>query len=300
MPTWPNLFIAGAPRCGTSSLHAWLQAIPGIFMSRIKEPNYFSRAVIADDHPMVRPIRDEKRYLQLFAGAGDAKVVGEASPTYLRDPEAPNLIDRTVPGAKVLVSLRDPVERLHSHYLMMQNNRRGMGSFMTEFERGLALQHNRNLAVLVPDAGLYCEQVRRYRQVFGDGRFKVLIFEELMADIPGTLQQVLAFLEIDHDIGDFAEPAQRQHGEARGPLVRYLFGSRLLSRASEALIPYRLRKRVRNAMLMKQVPKPSMDPETRNRLIRYYSDDVLRLETLLGRRLPWRNFGRELKSRNVG
>ena len=41
MTRWPNLFIAGAPRCGTTSLHVWLPAIPGIFMSRIKEPNFF-------------------------------------------------------------------------------------------------------------------------------------------------------------------------------------------------------------------------------------------------------------------
>ena len=89
MPIWPNLFIAGAPRCGTSSLHAYLDAIPGIFMSRIKEPNYFSRVVIGDDHPMVRPIRDESEYLALFAAAGDARIRGEASPNYIGDPKRP-------------------------------------------------------------------------------------------------------------------------------------------------------------------------------------------------------------------
>ena len=107
MTRWPNLFIAGAPRSGTSSLHSYLQDIPGIYMSRIKEPNFFSRNTIADDHPMVKPIRDETQYLRLFDDAGDAQILGEASPTYLEDPEAPGLIDRTAPGAKVLVSLRD-------------------------------------------------------------------------------------------------------------------------------------------------------------------------------------------------
>src|SRR5262245_21444242 len=120
---WPNFFIAGAPRCGTSSLHAYLQAIPGIFMSRIKEPNYFSRAVIGEQAPMVKPIRDERQYLRLFDGAGGAQVIGEATPFYLEDPAAPALISQAVPHAKVIVSLRDPVERLYSHYLMMRNNR---------------------------------------------------------------------------------------------------------------------------------------------------------------------------------
>ncbi len=299
MPVWPNLFIAGAPRCGTSSLHAWLQTIPGIHMSRIKEPNYFSRTVIADDHPMVQPIRDEKQYLKLFAGAGDAKIVGEASPNYLEDPEAPILIDRTAPGAKVLVSLRDPVERLFSHYLMMLNNRPSMGSFMAEIERGLSLQSNRSQAVLAADTGLYSRQVERYRGIFGD-RFKVLIFEELMADIPGTLRQVLAFLAIDHDVSNFSDQPQRQYSEVRGSFVRYLFGNRMISRASETLIPFRIRKLVRNTFLIKDAPKPQMGPEAREFLIRYYRDDVLRLEDLLGRRLPWRNFGDEPQSRITG
>ncbi len=300
MSSWPNLFIAGAPRCGTSSLHAYLQAIPGIYMSRIKEPNFFSRVVIADDHPMVKPIRDEKQYLQLFSGAGNAKIIGEASPTYLADPEAPGLINRTVPTAKVLVSLRDPVDRLYSHYLMMRNNRPAMGSFIQEIERGIALGNNPHDAVLEPDVGLYSQQIQRYRDVFGDSRFKVLMFEELLADIPGTLRTILEFLGINHDLCNFAEPAQRQYAEARGSLVRYLFGNRMISRASEALIPFRLRKLVRSKFLLKEAPKPRMDPEARKFLVGYYRDDVRRLKELLGRRLPWRNFAKEAKSRNVG
>lgn len=289
MSSWPNFFIAGAPKCGTTSLHAYLQAIPGIYMSRIKEPNYFSRVAIPDDHPMVKPIRDERQYLQLFAKAGDARVIGEASPTYLQDPEAPHLIDRTVPGAKVLVSLRDPVERLHSHYLMMLNNRSGMGSFMQEIERGLEKKRNRS-ALLRPEVGLYDEQVHRYQSVFGDVRFKVVMFEEFMADVPAALRQVLAFLGIGHVVDDFAAPVHRKHSTARGPLVRFLFGNRTISRAAEALIPARVRRLARDRLLVKEMPKPQMDPEARAFLVSYYSDDVRRLASRLGRPLPWRNF----------
>lgn len=290
MAAWPNFFIAGAPRSGTSSLHSYLQDIPGIYMSRIKEPNFFSRNTIADDHPMVKPIRDEAEYLRLFDEAGDAPVRGEASPTYLEDPEAPALIDRTSPGSKVLVSLRDPVERLHSHYLMMLNNRPGMGSFMDEIKKGLAQQYDRSLAVLGPDVGLYSSQVRRFHDVFGADRFKVTIFEETMADVPAALRGILQFLGIEHDLSDFAAPAQRQYAEARGPVVRYLFGNRLISRTVEAFIPYELRKQVRNRFLVKQVAKPALEPDARAFLVDYYSDDVRRVADFLGRPLPWRNF----------
>ncbi len=298
MPTWPNLFIAGAPRCGTSSLHAYLDAIPGVFMSRIKEPNFFSRVVIGDDHPMVRPIRVERDYLELFAAAGDARIRGEASPNYLEDPEAPALIDRTVPDARVIVTLRDPVERLFSHYLMMRNNR-PMGSFEEEIERGLHLPNRRSLGILDPTTGLYAAHVERYRSVFGP-RFKILVFEEWMQDLPGTLLDVLQFLGIEYDVKQFREVPQRRFAEVRSPLVRYLFGNRAISRAAEALIPFRLRKLVRNALLMKPAPRPEMESSTREFLIAYYRDDVRRLEGLLGRRMPWQNFGDVPASRAAG
>jgi hypothetical protein len=298
MSNWPNLFIAGAPRSGTSSLDAYFQAIPGIYMSRIKEPNFFSRAVIADDHPMVRPIRDERQYLDLFAAAGDAKYRGEASPNYLEDPEAPALIDRLAPGAKVIASLRDPVERLFSQYLMTRNVR-PMGSFEEEVKRGLSPQKDRSHRVMAPETGCYSAHVERYRAVFGR-RFKVLIFEEWTADVPGTMQDLLRFLGIEYDASGFSEPPQRQHAEIRGPLARFLFGNLAISRAAEALIPYQMRKSIRNALLVKPAAKPEMNPATRDRLVRYYRDDVRRLEGLLGRRLPWPHFSDAVQSRSAG
>ncbi|HET8692993.1 MAG TPA: sulfotransferase [Steroidobacteraceae bacterium] len=290
MAQWPNFFVAGAPRCGTSTLHAWLPAIPGVFMSRIKEPNYFSRSVIGESHPMVKPIRDRRAYLQLFTAAGDAKAVGEATPFYLQDPEAPARIKKQSPDARVLVSLRDPVERLYSHYLMMRNNLPSMGSFMEEIERGLALGGRRNLAFLDPSAGRYSAQIARFRREFGRANFRVLILEEWSRDPAGTLREISEFLGLAPFSGEVPGPPQRRFAEARGPFVRFLFGNRKLSRAAEALLPYGLRKAVRNAVLVRKVPRPEMDPAARRFLVDYYREDVARTEWLLGRRLPWANF----------
>lgn len=299
MTQWPNFFIAGAPRCGTSSLHAWLPTVPGIFLARIKEPNYFSRCVIGDDHPMVKPIRHDSDYLRLFRDAGDAPVVGEATPFYLQDPEAPSRIRRQCPGARVLASLRDPVERLYSHYLMMRNNVPGMGSFMEEIERGLMLQGIRNVAYLDPTVGLYSRQVERYRREFGK-RFKVILIEEWTRDAPRTLCNIAEFLGLDPVVHGGPAPQQRRYSEARGALVRFLFGNRHLSRASEALVPYGLRKYVRRAALVKETPKPTMETRARDFLIDYYRDDVLRTQFLLGRTLPWPNFKLREEARRAG
>ena len=111
MERWPNFFIVGAPKAGTTSLHEYLSNIPGIFMSAEKEPNYFSMTVISKDDQSANPIRDKKKYLELFKNAKDEKIIGESSPNYLSDPEAPNLIHQVSPDAKILISLRDPVEQ---------------------------------------------------------------------------------------------------------------------------------------------------------------------------------------------
>jgi len=300
MSNWPNFFVAGGPRCGTSTLHAWLSHMPGVFMSRIKEPNYFSGSVIGDRHPMVKPIRDEREYLRLFAGAGDAKVVGEATPFYLEDPAAPERIKQKSPDAKVLASLRDPVERLYSHYLMMRNNVSGMGSFREEIERGLRLQHKPDLAVLHPAIGLYSRQIERYQHAFGHRGFKVIILEEWSRNAPQTLNSLAWFLGLPPALDGPPTPVQRRYSEVRAPLVRRLFGNRRISRATEALIPFRLRKYIRGAMLVREAPKPMMDSESRDFLVDYYRDDVQRTQKLLGRPLPWPNFRTRAESRPVG
>ena len=300
MSQWPNFFVAGAPRCGTSSLHAWLPSVPGVFMARIKEPNFFSRSVIGDRHPMVKPIWDEGDYLRLFSGAGDARIVGEATPFYLQDPEAPAQIRSRSPDAKVLVSLRDPVERLYSHYLMMRNNLPVMGTFMQEIERGLALQGERNIAILDPATGLYSRQIERYRQVFGAERFKAIILEEWSRNVPRTIRSISEFLELGPVVVGAPELPQRRYSEARGPVVRFLFGNRKISRATEALIPFRLRKYIRNTVMLKHPPKPSMDPQARRFLVSYYRDDVQRTQRVLGRSLPWPNFSFQQPSLPAG
>jgi hypothetical protein len=135
MPSWPNLSTAGAPRCGTSSLHAYLDVIPGVFKSRSKEPICVPRCVIGEDHPMARPIRGEDKYRAL--------------------------IDRTVAGARVIASPRDPDERLFSHYPMMRNNRL-MDSFAPEIGRGLATDDGRSHGIHDPRTGLYAAHVVRH------------------------------------------------------------------------------------------------------------------------------------------
>ena len=114
MEKWPNFFVVGTPRAGTTSLYSYLNATPGIYMSSIKEPRFFHKIRPETNLPIMH---DKKKYLGLFRNVKDEKSIGEASPTYLQDPESPLLIHKVIPNAKIIIILRDPIERAFSYYL---------------------------------------------------------------------------------------------------------------------------------------------------------------------------------------
>jgi len=118
MERWPNFFIVGTAKAGTTSLYEYFKDIPGIYMSPVKEPSYFSHALIPPGAPKRKRIQNKNEYLKLFEDVKNEKVIGEASPGYLVYPEVAKWIHEIAPTAKILISLRDPVERLFSSYLM--------------------------------------------------------------------------------------------------------------------------------------------------------------------------------------
>src|SRR5215469_6450999 len=111
--TKPNLFIVGAPRCGTSSLWTYLKGHPEIFMSAKKELYFFDRDDIDS-----REGKSREDYLRHFPASSDHKKVGEATPSYLRSRHAPQAIKAFSPRAQIIIMLRNPVDVLHSLHSM--------------------------------------------------------------------------------------------------------------------------------------------------------------------------------------
>ena len=163
---WPNLFIVGAPKAGTTSLWDHLNEVSEIYMSSEKEPNYFSSKIVAKKfRPWI--IRDKKKYLHLFEEGTNMKYVGEASTNYLADPDAPKLIHEVSPHAKIIISLRDPVERLFSHYSMSKS--RGRNDYSLSKQIDLELKYGvdpEKPRIGVKLYSLYYENVQRYIDIF--------------------------------------------------------------------------------------------------------------------------------------
>jgi hypothetical protein len=280
---WPNLFIVGAGRAGTTSLARYIGGHRDIFMSPVKEPHFFSRA-----RPGPTVVKDEASYLRLFAGASEQMWRGEASVSYFWDDRSPPAIKEKSPDARIVIALREPVERAFSSY--WRAVRYGeTRSFLEAVEAEMKTPPRRNGEVAHPgyvDPGFYADRVAVYSRTF-PGNVIVLFFEELVGDTRGQVRRVFQFLEVDPGFADrFSVDVHNSALVPRNDLARRVLLSRRTRALASAVVPRSLRRRV-DRLVLGPGAKPEIEPEARRLLEGAYASDKERLELLLGRRAPW-------------
>jgi len=200
---WPNLFIVGAPRAGTTSLYKYLENISEVYMAPIKEPNYFVSEKFPENHP-VKTIKNKKKYLKLFEQVNHEKIIGEASTLYLSDPETPKFIHKTIPHAKIIIILRDPIERAFSSYLMLkQVGWVKSSTFNEEIKKVLSSSMDLSKPYLRLKVGCYSKKVSNYLEEFDNKQIKILIFEEFVKDTKKVFGDVLKFLNLNNSLINF-------------------------------------------------------------------------------------------------
>jgi hypothetical protein len=191
-PSRPNLFVIGSMKSGTSYLSELLGAHPAIFMSRPKEPSYFvDQKILRRVWPRKQPyLESAENYLSLFAGAGDAAVIGEGSTVYSQAPTFTGVPERILafsPQARFIYVMRDPVERTISHYwhrVRWWGERRSMLSALR------VDPHYREVSD-------YARQLKAYLQHVARERIYVLTYEALVAEPAEQLRRVYAWLGVD-------------------------------------------------------------------------------------------------------
>ena len=286
-PRWPDFFIVGAAKAGTTSLFDSLAQHPQVYTPRVKEPHYFSTVAPPPERRAFFPsIRDECEYLGLFAGAREGQVAGEASTSYLWDPEAAARIHSVAPDARIVVMLRDPVERAWSHYLNDVREGFERRSFSAAIEEDASNPEGRwGDASLYVQLGFYTGQLRRYCEIFGD--VLVLFFEEFVRDVPGHLDRACDFLRIARfDDAAAAVRTSNEYARPRNRLAQATLGRGIVREVARTVAPQKVRTFVRES-LQKKEPKPPLPAEARTRLESLYAADAASLSALLGRGLPW-------------
>jgi hypothetical protein len=278
----PNFFVVGAPRCGTTSLWSWLKAHPDIFMPAAKELFFFDIDLRGNG-----TAPSLKQYLKHFSAAEDQKKIGEATASYLRSQGAPHAIKAFSPAAQIIIMLRNPVDVMYSLY--------GSALYglepITDFEEALATDARRGARERIGYREFtdYPDQVQRYFEVFGRENVHTIIFDDLKTDSAAVYANTLRFLDVRLDFRPefvvMSPNRQVRNIRLQQNLVR---PPRVLRRIGAVLVPSRLRRRLRYAMLNWNVeanPRPPMDPKLRRRLQQEFKLKVEQLSKMIGRDL---------------
>jgi Sulfotransferase family len=241
-------------------------------MSREKEPNFFSGV----QAPLAPSRLDEESYLRLFRGAGDARYRGEASTSYLCSERATSGIRKTSPEARIVISLREPVERIvsaHEFRVLYQHEKRALADVVDEAEY---------------TGDRFTSNVERWLDAF-PGHVHVLFFEELAADPEAEMRSLFSFLGLEDAPAALDATAYNPGGRARNRLSAALLTSKKLHRVAGRFAPARLRSPVMK-VLTKRGERESVPAGVLERLRDLYREDVAALERLLGRPTPWERF----------
>jgi len=289
MERWPNFFIVGAPKAGTTSIYEYIKNHPQIFMSSIKEPNYFSINIL-NENDQLKPIRNKKKYLDLFKNIKNEKIIGEASPFYLSDHDAPKLIHDVAPTAKILISIRDPVEREFSHFLMHYVAGETVRTFHDQLQIEIK-NHQTSSEYFALKHGMYYENIKRYLDIFDKNQVKIIIFEEFIRNTEKSLQSLFDFLNIDLSIPENVDQVYNQFALPRNQISSSIIRNQTLKKIVKNILPRRTSTYIYETFFVKKgYKKPDMKNEDRELLVRFYENDVEKIKTLLGRELPWSNF----------
>lgn len=286
----PNFLIVGAAKGGTTSLYYYLKQHPDVFLSTVKEPCFLCFDGNKPTYEVGRnTIFDFEEYQNLFKNSEKCKVRGEATAIYLYLYERTiNNIKKFIPdfiNQKIVIILRNPVERAFSQYMMNVRDLRENLSF----EDALKIESERKAAnvstdFFYVDRGFYYEQVKAYMDNFK--YVKVYLYDELVENPKLLMKDLCQFLEINSDF-DF-NTGEKFNVSGR---PKYKFISKLIRQDSflKKMLKFFLPKEKRKAMAVSlknkmnsiNLKKEKMNSETKDRLRDVFKNDIEKLQQLV-------------------
>jgi hypothetical protein len=279
----PDFLVIGAMKAGTTSLYHYLDAHPDVFMPRVKELDFF-----VESGNWGRGI---EWYRRQFAGADGFAAVGEASTSYSKHPVVagvPERVARSVPGCRLVYVVRDPIERIASHY----RHRWANGSERAAIEDAVT----RDPVYLA--CSRYAAQIGRYLDHFPRERLMVLTAEDLRSDRAGTIAEVFRFLGVDAAFRPEALVEEHYRAESR---VTYPPAAWRLRQAVKHRVPAakRAKEAIDSSSLARRLSRwgggsaaegsAQISPALRSRLVDELRDDVVRLRPYLP--AGWQGWG---------
>jgi Sulfotransferase domain len=306
----PDFLIVGAPKAGTTALHAALMQHPQLRLSVPKEPKYFMCGDAppplyvgpGDAHSRREWIWRREDYAGLFADIPDNVLCGESTPFYLFDKQAHLRMAEAIPDVKLIAVLRDPVDRAYSNWMHLWVD--GLEP-VADVVSACACERQRVHDGWAPfwryiELGKYGEQLRHLRQHFDPSQIMTLRYRELVDDPERTTDRVCTFLGVKEGVIDTVprdntrpfvpdSPRTRHFGRLlrAGAWVGAAFPPHVWRRASEPVL----------AMFHRQgdAHRPRLTSAERSQLIDYFREDIGLLEEQTGQ-----SFGDWLSDQSPG
>jgi hypothetical protein len=307
---FPDFFIVGAAKCGTTALYHYLDRHPDVYMSPIKEPNHFCTDIRVENfsaefkrHEKEKNldlekylsgdmkqkhwgyfVTDKEDYKKLFKNRTSEKAAGEVSNSYLFSKTAAAAIRADVPEAKIIIMLRNPAERAWSHYIANLRDGKTFLPFREELQNdSRKMPKGWGQSYLYLEMGFYFEQVKRYMDIFPASQMKIFLYDDFKKNAAAVMEEVFSFLGIRSTGGPFSE----KFNEAREPLnsrLLYMLSRTGLKKKVFHAIPSPLQKKVKDLFFRKTVEQ-QMNPADRRHLLDIYREDICKLEGLIERDL---------------
>jgi hypothetical protein len=274
----PNFLCIGVQKAGTTLLYEILKQHPQIFLPQIKEVHFFN----IDDNFS----KGIGWYKQHFSGSENYALVGDITPAYIFFDYVPERIKTTLgTEIKLLIILRNPIDRAYSHYWM--SFKRGYDKL--PFEKAVAMEHARIRKGYFEKShfsyisrGFYSEQFKRYLPLFPLKKMKVVIFEEFVKDIETYTKEILDFLGCTSAF-EFKNNNKIHRGDLNmRQYIRAIRTNRYYSFSDNFLkiLKFILSKE-------KRTDYPPLKRRTRSFLLELYKDDINELEILLNKDLSF-------------
>ncbi len=304
----PNFFIVGSAKSGTTSIYNYLKQHPDIFMSPIKETHHFSTDI---DSSKFRPdyaanlninidswldgdqkkeifhafVKDWDKYLKLFKNSENQKAIGEVTNSYLYSKEAAKNIQSKFSEGKIIMILRNPVERAFSHFLMDLKSGLETGSFLEAFKKDMAKSNKGwGISNVYYEIGMYYEQVKRYLTVFPQEQIKIILYDDYRNDAKKTLKEICNFLNID---SNFEFEFSKEHNKAMIPksgAVALMMRQKGLKAFAKKIFP-KSWKNIFSKIFFTNKNLPKLSVDDRKYLIELYKEDIQKLAQLINRDL---------------
>lgn len=295
MTRFPDFFIIGAPKCGTTSLFSWLQQHPDTCLP-VKEPNFLSRDLLDTSGEAGAAQNEEEWRARLSPAGSEGKLTGESTPKYLYSDNALSELSAKAESVRLIVLLRNPVDlAVAMHAQNVRQGREKELDFAKAWDRGP--MQSGDLMTDYRFWGRPGERLKLYLQKFPSDRLLVLILEEEMKHDPAAAHtRAVSFLRLKHHSLD-SYSAKNPRKSYRSPWLQGL-SRRFRRGAMAALDAFGMRPsggtglmRLFDMLNGSKPAKAEIDPEMRQKIALELSADAHLVAQLMGRQsLPWPDF----------